>query len=170
MQKKSFTLMEILISITLFVVIILFLYESLNINEKSNQFFHKKLVEKVEKVEIKKIFFKDIINSISLKNSIVTNIDKEVIFSLYSSNSYHNAFYKNITYFISKENNLLRIESLKKFNKNKMDETFFRKSYIDTIAFDVKKFKVIKKDKHQYIIYLKFKDESDMMFTFKSMR
>lgn len=170
MKTKSFTLLEVLISITLFVIIILFLYESLNINEKNNQFFHKKLVDKVDKMEIKKMFFKDIINSEVSKNSIVSNIDKKVVFSLFTSNSYHNAFYQNVTYFVSKENNLLRIESSKKFNKNKMDETFFRKSYIDTIASDVEKFKVIKKDKQQYIIYLKFKDESDMMFRFKIMR
>ncbi len=167
MNKKSFTLLEVLISISLFIIIVIFLYKTLDIGEKSNKFFYQKLEEQITKADIKEIFFKDILSSYEKD----IDIKKEnMIFSFKSSNTYHNAFYKNITYLVSKKNNLIRIESQKVFNKDKLYDKFFSKAFIDIIANDVMKFKVIKKDKKEYAIYLKFKDESDMMFVLKSMR
>ncbi len=170
MLKKSFTLIEVLISIVLLLIIVVFLYQSLDISQKSNKFFNQKLVEQITKTDMKKIFFKDIVHSYETDNKISEDRKKKAIFSLKSSNTYHNAFYVNITYLVSKNDNLLRIESLNKFDKYKLNDDFFDKAFVDTIASQVEKFKVIKKDKKKYAIYLKFKDESDMMFVFKSMR
>ncbi len=170
MLKKSFTLIEVLISIVLLLIIVVFLYQSLDISEKSNKFFNQKLVEQTNKTKIKDIFFKDIVHSYAIKNSISEYKNNKILFYLKSSNTYHNAFYENITYFVSKENNLLRIESLKKFNIRKLNDDFFDKAFVDIIAKNVKQFKVINKNKKQYAIYLEFKDESDIMFVFKSMR
>ncbi len=167
MYRKSFTLIEVLISIVLLLIIVVFLYETLDISEKSNKFFHQKLEKQIVKTDIKDIFFKDILSS------YVEDIDikkEDMIFSFKSSNTYHNAFYENITYLVSKENNLLRIESQKKFRKDKLYDEFFNKAFVDIIAHNVMKFKVIRKDTKEYVVYLKFKDESDMMFILKSMR
>ncbi len=169
MKKQSFTLIEVLISIALLSIIVIFLYQTLDISQKSNKFFHTKLVELTDKTSIKKILFNDIIYSYKINTPIPEDKNKNMIFSLITSNTYHNAFYTNTTYLVSKKNNLLRIESKNTFDKNKLYE-FFDTAYIDTIASNVDKFKVIKKIDKQYAIYLEFKDESDMMFVLKSMR
>lgn len=169
-NKKAFTLIEILISIVLLVIIVLFLYQALDLSTKSNKFFSQKLLIQEDKTKLKKIFFSDIVHCYSKKTKISEDRDEKTIFQLKSTNTYHDSFYNHITYFISKEDNLIRCESKKIFNKEKLFDDFFDKAYIDIIATNVKNFKVIQKDKKQHAIYLKFKDESDMMFVFKSMR
>jgi len=168
-MKKAFTLIEVVISIVLLMIIVVFLYQSLDITEKSNKFFKQKLVEKIDTNDLKKIFFKDIVYSYK-SNSLKDDNNKNTIFSLETSNTYHNAFYENITYFVSKKNNLIRIESKDLFDKNKLNDEFFDNVYIDIIALDIKKFKVLKKENNQYAVYLKFNDNRDTMFIVKSMR
>ena len=63
-MKKSFTLVEVIISITLFAIIVLFLYETLDGTKKSNQFFNDKLVQKQDTNSIKKILFMDFIHEL----------------------------------------------------------------------------------------------------------
>ena len=167
-NKKAFTLIEILVSISLFMIIVLFLYQSLDVTKQSNQFFSDKVVEQNNKVNLKEILFKDIVHSYS--GSISEDRDKRTIFQINTSNTYHNSFYQNVTYLVSKEDNLLRIESKNKFNKDKLNDDFFDKAYVDTVYSKVKKFKVTKKDKDKYAMYIKFADETDIMVIFKSMR
>jgi hypothetical protein len=168
MNKKSFTLVEVLISIVLLSIIVIFLYQTLDMNEKSNKFFHLKLSIKKNKIKIKKLIFYDIIYSKTVEISEDKN--NNTILKLYTTNTYHNSFFLNTAYLLSKENNLLRIESKRVFNSKKIDDDFFEYAYIDNIASNVLQFKIIQRDKKEYSIYMKFKDGSDMMFTFKSIR
>ncbi|MEA3498178.1 MAG: type II secretion system protein, partial [Campylobacterota bacterium] len=80
-MKKSFTLIEVVISIVLLSIIVVFLSKSLYITEKSNKFFKLQLEEKIDINEIKDIIFKDIIYSYELKNLNDDN-NKNTIFSL----------------------------------------------------------------------------------------
>jgi len=169
MKKSAFTLIEILISIVLLVIIVIFLYQALDITTKSNKFFSQKLVLLKDKIKIKKIFFADVIYSESNAIKITPNKDNNSILQFKTSNTYHNSFYNHITYFISKESNLIRIESKIKFNTNKLYDDFFDTAYIDIIASNINKFKVIKKTEQQYSIYIIYKDKSKMLFTVKSM-
>jgi len=168
-MKKAFTLIEVMISIVLLMIIIAFLYQSLDITEKSNKFFKEKLVKKREINNIKNIFFKDIINSFEVK-SLTEDKNKNTIISLKTSNTYHDAFYQNVTYLISKNNNLIRIESKELFDKRKLYDKFFKSAYIDIITSNIEKFKIINKSKKEYVIYLKFKDDIDTMFIVKGVR
>lgn len=169
-SSKSFTLIEVLVSIALLSVIVLFLYQSLDMTQKSNQFFSQKLKEQQNNLDLKEIFFKDIVSSFPKNTIVYDDKEKNSIVSLKTSNTYHNSFYQFITYFVSKKKNLLRCESKVKFNKDKLNDDFFNNAYIDTIASEVKKFKVIKKAEDKYAIYIKFVDETDIMFMLKSMR
>ncbi len=174
-MKKAFTLIEVMISIVLLMIIIGFLYQSLDITEKSNKFFKEKLIKKQDTNRIKSIFFKDILYSIKENNKKeIKNLDidknKNTIFRIKSSNTYHDTFFQNITYLISKKNNLIRIESKQLFDKNKLNDEFFKNAFLDTIATGIEKFKIIEKDKNKYVIYLKFKDDIDTMFIVKSVR
>jgi prepilin-type N-terminal cleavage/methylation domain-containing protein len=169
MRKNSFTLIEVLISIALLAIIVVFLYQALDITTKSNKFFSKKLLVQNSKSKIKNMFFIDIIHSESNVTKITLDKNKNSLFTFQTTNTYHSPFYKNITYFISKKNNLIRIESKLVFNKDKLFYSFFKNAYIDTIANDIVIFKIIKQNK-KYSIYIKFKDETDMMFSVKSIR
>ena len=152
MMKKSFTLVEILISISLFSIIILFLYQSLDITTKSNDFYTLKLEDKQKQNNIKKILFLDF--TFETNSSVVSeDSDKNSIISFKSTNTYHNPFYENITYMVSKEKNLLRIESYTKFDKLKLDDNFFDTSYIDILDSNITKFKVKLQNKKK-IIYI----------------
>ena len=46
-------------------IIVLFLYQTLDITKKSNSFFNSKLKVQEKKIKIKSIMFKDILNKIS---------------------------------------------------------------------------------------------------------
>jgi len=169
-KKSSFTLIEILISISLLAIIVVFLYQTLDIVKKNSIFFGKKVAIQNNKTRLKKMFFKDIIQAQSSQTKLVENRDKQSIFMIKTSNIYHNKFYQYVTYILSKKNNLIRIESKNKFNKNKLFDDFFNTAYIDTVATDILKFKVTKKTTNSYAIYLKFKDKTNIMFLVKSMR
>ncbi len=93
MQKRSFTLIEILISIVLMVIIILFLYQALDITQKSNEFFTNKLSKQENKTKIKKVLFSDIIYSESNNTQLIEDKNKNTILQMKSSNTYHDSFF-----------------------------------------------------------------------------
>ena len=168
LNKKSFTLVEILISISLFSIIILFLYQTLDMTKKSNTFYSEKLDIKKDQNNLKKILFLDLIHKYQDNNStkISQDNDENSIFQLKSTNTYHNPFYEHITYMISKEKNLLRIESYNVFNKVKIDEDFFSKSYIDVLENRVSKFKVKIQKNKQIVFYIEKENKEKVIFSF----
>ena len=166
-MKKAFTLMEMMISIILFSIIVLFLYQALDMTKKSNQFYSDKLYELESKSDIKKLFFEDIVNSQKIYTPSEDK-NKNNIFQFKTSNIFHNPFYTNVTYFLTKEDNLVRCESKTKFDKHKV-YNFVEDSYIDIVENNVTKFRIStnKKYKNSYSVYIKYKDESDIIFTLK---
>ncbi len=165
-MKRSFTLVEMIISITLFSIVLVFLYKALDITKLSNQFYNKKLIQFEAKSDIKKLIFTDILNK---DNNITMKIDKNknTILQFNSSNTYHNPFYTNITYLISKNNNLLRLESKNKFNKNKI-YNFIDNSYIDIVDYNISKFKIAKNktDNKSYVLYIKYNNNEQIYLPF----
>ena len=159
--KKAFTLLEVLISITLFSIIVIFLFQSLDISQKSNNFYSDKLELKQNDNSLKKMLFLDFIHNDSNVTSSFDS-DNNSIITFDSSNTYHNPFYNYITYFVSKESNLIRIESKEKFDNNKLSDIFFDTCYIDIVARDIIKFKLDKKKKS---IYIKQKEKEDILFS-----
>jgi len=167
MNKKSFTLIEILISISLFSIIILFLYQSLNMMTNSNAFYSKKLDTKQKENNIKKILFLDIINK-ELNSSDVVFLkdrDENSILNFKTTNTYHNPFYQNITYMVSSNKNLLRIESKNKFEKEKLNDVFFDTSYIDIIDQNISKFKANQQNE-KISIYIQKLNKDKIIFSF----
>jgi len=154
MKKKSFTLIEMLISITLFSIIIIFLYDTLEQSKNSNIFYSKKLDELKNISKIKKLFFEDIVNKKNnSKFSITPDKNKNSILHFQSKNSFHNPFYKYITYKIVDENTLVRIQS----------KTTFEGAFVDVVYENIIKFKVIEnkdlKKKKSIVIYFEFENE-----------
>ena len=165
-RLKAFTLIEMIISVTLFSIIIVFLYQTLDITQKSNKIYKKELW-KIEKLQdIKILFFEDILNSTNL--NILKDKNKNAILRFNSSNTFHNSFYTNILYIVSKENNLLRIESKIKYSKKTKTEYLQNENrYIDTIQKNVKIFNVYhnEKNKNTYTIYLKLENEKELILS-----
>ena len=163
-NKKAFSLVEIIISITLFSIIMLFLYQTLDMTKKTNTFYDDKFELLDKQNRIKKIFFLDMIHS---ENKGIPILDREqnAILSFSSTNTYHNPFFTNITYMVSREKNLLRIESKMKFDKEKLSDNFFQNTYIDILYKDVEKFEVVKSDK-KTSFYIKKSDNQKVLFSF----
>lgn len=159
MRKKSFTLVEILISISLFSIIIVFLYKMLDNTTAYNNFYKKKLTIQQNYNNIKKVFFLDLANKISNDINITKTRDDSIVVQFKSTNNYHNPFYQNITYFVSKSKHLLRIESLNSFNKDKLTDEFFTQSYIDILDNNISDF-YISKQKNNIKFYISNKTKT----------
>ena len=166
--KKAFTLLEVVISITIFMIILIFLYKVLDDTKISNN----KFVEHIEKSNSNNHFYKilteDIAESIG---NITISQDKDenniVIFK--SNNSFNNPYYTNIAYMITSENSFARIESLNKFQKGKSGIEFYKNSFIDILLKDIKKFTVLTKDDKIVFIVEVNNKEKIMFSTFKMM-
>ncbi len=165
LKKYGFTLIEILISISIFSIVIIFLYQTLDMTQKSNLFYSKKLTNKQNQNNIKKIFFLDLIHK---SKNITTKLDKEnnTIVTLQTTNTYHNPFYTNITYLVSREKNLLRIESKTKFNQSKLNDLFFDTSYIDTLDSNITTFKILEQKNKKIAIYIEKEKQEKVIFSF----
>ncbi len=79
---------------------------------------------------------------------------------------YHNVFFKYVTYILSKKGNLIRIESLAKFDIKKLNDDFFKNSYSDIVSKKIKSFQVLKfKNKKKiFSIIIKKKNKTHLMF------
>lgn len=162
---KAFTLMEILVSIALFSILVLFLYQSLDMTQKSNQFYSDKLSQKKHENFIKKIFFDDHFNRIKI-DLLKTDREDNQLLQFQTKNYYHNPFYQNVIYMVSREKKLLRVESKTKMDMENLQDDFFDNVYIDVLAVDVEKFKIIKKEKEKYVFYLLYSNQEKILFSF----
>jgi len=169
--KRSFTLIEVIISITLFSIIIIFLYSTLNITQRSNQVFKDELNKNIDKEDIKFIFFEDLINSKN-KIKIYEDKDKNTILTFSTNNTFHNPFYTNITYLLGRKNNLLRIESNIKYDSKKIYQFKDNENrYIDKLVENIKLFRVYQDDKNKkkYTIYILYNNEKELIFTLNTL-
>ena len=165
-MKKAFTLLEVLISITIFMILLIFLYKTLDQTKHSNkQFINHSQTLKYQN-ELNDIFIEDILESISEIEIKIDN-DENSILRFRSSNSYHDSFFNNITYMISSNNKLLRIESKDKFNFGETPLSFFDNAFIDILLEDIEFFEVkenIINTNKNYVFIIKQKDKERIVF------
>ncbi|RXJ80210.1 type II secretion system protein J [Arcobacter sp. F2176] len=163
-MKKGFTLIEILISITLFSLILVFLYKALDLTKQSNFFYEKKLDTLESSNKLKALYYEDIAKAKSIE--ITFDRSSNSILKIQTNDMYHNPFYRYVTYIISQDKNLLRIESLYKFNEREVLDSFFNDAFVDKLDSDIFKFKVSqsKVNKKIYAILLQKKDKPIVFF------
>ena len=161
-MKKSYTLLETIISISLFLILILFLYKTIDKTKHSNSLFTKNKEELEKSDFLHNIFLEDIGEA----TSILITYDKNnnSIIKLVSNNSFHNPFYNHITYLISAPNNLIRIESLEAFDEEAINQNFFDNSYIDILLKDIEYFESVNQDIN-YIFFIKQKSKKRELYT-----
>ncbi len=160
-MKKSFTLLELLISIIIFMIIVVFLYKTIDEVKYSNNIFQNKQKAYEEQNYLYNIFLEDIIESSSI--TINKDKNKNSIVKIKTNNTYHNSYFNNIVYLIGKNNKLLRIESLKDFNENEIsNENTLQDSYIDILAENIMFFEV-KKENNNTIFIMKEKNKESFI-------
>jgi len=114
MRRSAFTLIELMISIVILSMIMLFLYKSYSSLNKSNMIFDKEIQSITKIQKIKTIMFLDF--SMAKSSSIIVdNQDTkyDVVF-LQTSNSVHDRIEPYVAY-VAKKKHLYRLESFKKF-------------------------------------------------------
>ena len=165
-MKRAFTLLEVVISITLFMILLIFLYKTLDQTKHSNNKLSSHTENIKYKNELYDIFLEDILESRS-KIEIKKDNDKNSLLRFESSNSYHNSFFNHITYLISSNDKLIRIESKDKFNFGETQIGFYDYAFIDILLEDIEYFEVnenSKKSNENYVFVVKQKDKERIIF------
>ncbi len=164
-MRKAFTLIELMISISILSIIMLFLYKTNSSLHKSNIFYKKEVLHIQKEELLKKIIFLDF--SVALPKSIMILNQKknEDIIFLQSKNSIHRRYNPYIAYIFEKDK-LYRLESLKKFTTYPLDaDSKFDIDYLgDVKSFRVYVSQIIKKD---YLIHIDFKKDEDILLKVK---
>ena len=161
-MKKSFTLLELIISITLFMIIVVFLYKTLDQTKHSNNLFSNKQEVLKESNHLHNIFLEDIAEALNITVSYDKN--KNAIVEITTSNTYHNAFFNKITYLIGASKELIRIESKDEFpEKDARKDDFYDNAFIDILQEDIEYFDV-KYSENNYVFVIKQKNKDRVFF------
>jgi len=176
--KKAFTLIELLISVSIISIMIVFLYKSYASLNFSNRIYAKKVKDiKAHQIK-KKIIFLDFSLKIN-KDIKILNQDREndIVF-FQSTNSIHKRYNPYVAY-IAKKNKLYRLESLKEFNTYPLpNESLFDIDYFGEIdEFRVynsnlnttKNAKTDISSSKSYLVHVNFKKEEDIIYKLVSL-
>lgn len=167
-MKKAFTLVEVMVSIAIFMVLILFLYKTLDQAKYSNKQFSKQKDTIEKQNNLNNILIEDIAEIKSKNITITKDRNSNSIVSFKTNNTFHNPYYQYITYLIDSNKHLVRMESRYPFDsKKKLKVDFFKYVYIDILLDDIEYF-VIKvqkssKNKNQLFI-IKQNNKKQMVF------
>lgn len=165
LNKKSFTLIEMLISVSILVLIFTFIYGQFNLAQLST-----KKTTQIEKSSTKRekiilLLYNDFLTSSDIVSTSGKNFDRFIVpFS--SSNSLYGISNPYIKYIVVESNegkSLLRLES----HTKSIDITGINsKYYMEEIVKDIKYFKIII-NKEYIEFYISAKDMKDIYFKFK---
>jgi len=115
--KKSFTLIELLISVALTAIIMTFLYQNMHSVDKTNKFYKKKLDDYTEKNKLVYLLYNDILLSTRIASATSSKTIKSnniKYFKIKSKHSIKGFYNPNISYILFKNQKVLfRIESVK---------------------------------------------------------
>lgn len=168
-MKKSFTLLELLISITLFMIIIIFLYKTLDQTKYSNNLFSKKENILKEFNHLHNIFLEDIAESID-KIEVSFDKEKNAIIKIKTNNTYHNSNFNNVTYLVGVNKKLLRVESQTSFNEQEISNDLSQKNFfIDSLLENIEYFELANNG-NNYNFIIKEKNKDRLIFNCYSIK
>ncbi|MGB5964808.1 MAG: prepilin-type N-terminal cleavage/methylation domain-containing protein [Sulfurimonadaceae bacterium] len=163
MRRNGFTLIEMMIAITLFSVVMIFLYQSMATLDKSNQFYSDKL----QSISTEQSLFKTLYLDLSLSESNsgeINNINKnEDMVFLQTSHVVHTHVMPYVVYFV-KENHLYRVESASKLS-------YPFESNINALIDDfgeVKKFRLYKNSTH-FLLHLNINGKEENLLKIRHL-
>ena len=118
--KNAFTLIELLISVSILSMIMIYLYTSYANLNSSNKIIKKEVEKSISLQKIKKVFYLDF--SLAMGEIIINSKKKNEDFvSFQSAHSLYQRFNPYITYII-KDKILYRLESLRQMKKFELSE------------------------------------------------
>ena len=162
-MKRAFTLLEVVISITIFMILLLFLYKVLDQTKLSNTQFKTKEIDIKSTNQLSNIFLEDILEK-TTKITFKIDNDKNTQITFKTSNTYHNPFYTYVTYLISSNDKLIRMESKDKFLFQDTPIEFYDNAFIDILLEDIEYFEVVSNDTN-YTIVIKQKNRDRLIFS-----
>lgn len=149
-KKKGFTLIEVLISITLLSLVLMALYRSSDILRRSNKHLYEHLEKSTQSLNGNRILYMDLIQS---DENITINNDKEFhrIMIKNTSHSLYGQSMAQVSWLVSKKDNtLLRIEGSRYILPLKEDMHV----EIDPIVEHVELFKIYRNKKRDKLLIL----------------
>ncbi|MFA5233622.1 MAG: prepilin-type N-terminal cleavage/methylation domain-containing protein [Sulfurimonas sp.] len=168
--RSAFTLIEIIIAITILSIMMLYLYKSYASLNLSNAFYQEEAAKIKETKLKKKILFLDFSLLLFDEHEIIKNNTKDDTVFLQTSNSMHGRINPYVAYTI-KDSRLYRIESYKKITA----ENFGVERVLDIDDFgEVQKFRVyenssVEQEKLYFLIDIAFKNDSNLLLKVRSL-
>jgi len=167
-MKNSFTIIEMIISITILSIMMLFLYESYSSLNSSNTFYKQKL-DSIKTEQLKKrVIFLDFTLAFGTTIKILNQDRKEDILFLQSSNSIYKKYNPYVAYIV-KESKLYRLESLKEFKSYplEMDMDFSIECLGEVNSFRVYRSK--NREKDIFLVHIDFMKDEDILLKVKAL-
>jgi len=168
--RAGFTLIELMVSISILAIMMVFLYKSYASLNRTNKIYKKEVVLIQDEQIRKKVIYLDF--SLALHESIkIINQDKrEDIVFFQSSNSLHKMYNPYIAY-ILKDKKLYRLESLTKFKEYSLSSDMeFSVDYfgkVDNFRIYQSTNIVDKKAVEIYLVDIDFSDKDDLLLKIK---
>ena len=135
-MKRAFTLIEVIISVGILSMLILYMYGSIGMMKQSNQTYERVYNNLSKDTKIHESFFLDFAQS----NGLSVKQDEFDRGYLQTSNSHFDIMMPYVSYMV-KENILYRIESSKKIPE-KINEDMLKYLKFEIVKKDVEKFKL----------------------------
>ncbi len=163
MRRTAFTLIEMMIAITLFSVVMIFLYQSMATLDKSNRFYGHKLDDIKTQQSLVKTLYLDL--SLSVANSgEINNInsDEDMVF-MQTSHVLHTHVMPYVVYLV-KNRHLYRVESVSKLS-------YPFESNINALIDDfgeVKKFRLYKNSTH-FLLHLNIDGKEETLLKIRHL-
>jgi len=169
-MRKGFTLIELMVSISILSVMVVFLYQSYASLNRSNKFYANELTNITAQQLRKRVLFLDY--SLAASKSIkIENLGREedIVF-MQTSHSLHKIYNPYVAYVI-KEKKLYRLESLRAFKEYpfSVDDEFV----VDYLG-EVNSFRVYQTDKKLksksgeiYLVHVDFQKEDNILLKIK---
>ncbi len=166
-MRKAFTLIELMISIVILTILMMFLYKSYAALNKSNKLLSEE-VQKISKVELlKEVIYKDFSVAYSSETdtsaiTILNQSKREDVVFFQTHNSIHQRINPYIAYIV-KEKRLYRLESLKPFKEYPLvsDSEFIADELGKVKSFRVYKSKDLKKS--IYLFHALFENSQEIL-------
>ncbi len=171
-MRKAFTLIEMMISVVILSIIMLFLYESYAALNRSNSFYEKRVLEMKKEQLRKKSVFLDFSLALNETVNILNQERDEDVLYMQSSNSLYKRYNPYIAYIV-KDKKLFRLESIQEFKEYPFSiDNNFQADFIG----EVESFRVYKSAQKSedttfvsYLVHIDFAEEDDILLKVKPL-
>lgn len=166
-MKKAFTLIEILIAITILSIMMLFLYKSYSSLNISNSIYANELVQIKNGYTKKKVLYLDFSLEHKEMTKILNQDTKSDVVFMQSSHSMHKRHNPYIAYIVH-DFKLYRLESINEFKKYPLSSGG---EYVADYLGEVNSFRVYpsKGDEASYLVHADFKEDEDILLKIKAL-